>query len=112
MQIDLKRFHVTRFNESTKTYEFDKSTNFVEFPTGERALNMAPYAANPTSVQYSLYGICNHTGKLSDSFKKNVRFCSQLITLMSFIGSLKFGHYVAACKHPTTGEWHNFDDAK
>lgn len=39
-------------------------SNIVEFPTGERELNMAPYGANSTTVQYSLYGICNHMGKL------------------------------------------------
>lgn len=51
---DLKRFSETRWS---------KLTNIVEFPTGERELNMAPYAANSTSVQYTLYGICNHMGK-------------------------------------------------
>lgn len=52
---DLKRFSETRWS---------KLTNIVEFPTGERELNMAPYAANSTSVQYTLYGICNHMGEL------------------------------------------------
>lgn len=51
---DLKRFSETRWS---------KMTNIVEFPTGERELNMAPYAANSSSAQYSLYGICNHMGK-------------------------------------------------
>lgn len=53
-KIDLKRFSETRWS---------KLSNIVEFPTGERELNMGPYAANSTSVHYSLYGICNHMGK-------------------------------------------------
>lgn len=53
---DLKRFSETRWS---------KMTNIVEFPTGERDLNMGPYAANSTSVQYSLYGICNHMGEFT-----------------------------------------------
>lgn len=52
--LDLKRFSETRWS---------KLTNIVEFPTGERELNMAPYAANASSVYYSLYGICNHMGE-------------------------------------------------
>lgn len=56
---DLKRFSETRWS---------KLTNIVEFPTGERELNMAPYAANSASVQYSLYGICNHMGKENSYF--------------------------------------------
>lgn len=108
----MKRFHVTRFNESTKTYEFDKSTNVVEFPTGERALNMAPYAANSTSVQYSLYEFASIRVCMADSVKKMTKFYTILVTLNLFIGSMDLGHYVAACKHPTTGEWHNFNDDK
>ncbi|XP_031632410.1 ubiquitin carboxyl-terminal hydrolase Usp2-like isoform X2 [Contarinia nasturtii] len=75
--IHLKRFSETRWS---------KLTNIVEFPTGERELNMAPYAANSSSVQYTLYGICNH------------------------MGSTAGGHYVAVCKHPTTRKWHEFND--
>ncbi|XP_055303800.1 ubiquitin carboxyl-terminal hydrolase Usp2 isoform X2 [Sitodiplosis mosellana] len=75
--IHLKRFSETRWS---------KLTNIVEFPTGERELNMAPYAANSASVQYTLYGICNH------------------------MGSTAGGHYVAVCKHPTTRKWHEFND--
>lgn len=58
--LDLKRFSETRWS---------KLTNIVEFPTGERELNMAPYAANSTSVKYSLNGICNHMGKNLDRIK-------------------------------------------
>lgn len=54
LHLDLKRFSETRWS---------KLSNVVEFPTGERELNMSPYGANSPTVQYSLYGICNHMGK-------------------------------------------------
>lgn len=54
-RIDLKRFSETRWS---------KMSNIVEFPTGERELNMAPYGANANSnMNYSLYAISNHMGK-------------------------------------------------
>lgn len=54
---DLKRFSETRWS---------KLSNIVEFPTGERELNMGPYASNPNSnIYYSLYAISNHMGKLN-----------------------------------------------
>lgn len=39
-------------------------TNIVEFPTGDRELDMEPYASttNTSSSKYSLYGISNHMG--------------------------------------------------
>lgn len=53
--IDLKRFSETRWS---------KMSNIVEFPTGERELNMGPYGANANSnIYYSLYAISNHMGK-------------------------------------------------
>lgn len=56
LRLDLKRFSETRWS---------KLSNTVEFPTNERELNMAPYAANSSaSATYSLYGISNHMGKL------------------------------------------------
>uniref|UniRef100_A0A1A9UE04 Ubiquitin carboxyl-terminal hydrolase n=1 Tax=Glossina austeni TaxID=7395 RepID=A0A1A9UE04_GLOAU len=76
--IHLKRFSETRWS---------KLSNIVEFPTGERELNMAPYAANTNSnMYYSLYAISNH------------------------MGSTAGGHYVAICKHPFTQKWHEFND--
>lgn len=55
--LDLKRFSETRWS---------KLSNVVEFPTGEGELNMAPYAATPTSnTHYTLYAVSNHMGKLS-----------------------------------------------
>lgn len=51
---DLKRFSETRWS---------KLSNIVEFPTGDRELNMASYGANANSnVHYSLYAISNHMG--------------------------------------------------
>jgi ubiquitin carboxyl-terminal hydrolase 2 len=62
-------------------------TNIVEFPTGERELNLAPYASDKSvPCVYSLYGISNH------------------------MGSTAGGHYVAACKHALTKKWHEFND--
>ncbi|XP_055915058.1 ubiquitin carboxyl-terminal hydrolase Usp2 [Eupeodes corollae] len=76
--IHLKRFSETRWS---------KMSNIVEFPTGERELNMGPYGSNSsTNVYYSLYAISNH------------------------MGSTAGGHYVALCKHPNTKKWHEFND--
>ncbi|XP_020716916.1 ubiquitin carboxyl-terminal hydrolase Usp2 isoform X5 [Ceratitis capitata] len=76
--IHLKRFSETRWS---------KLSNIVEFPTGERELNMGPYASNPNSnIYYSLYAISNH------------------------MGSTAGGHYVALCKHPASKKWHEFND--
>ncbi|XP_055532004.1 ubiquitin carboxyl-terminal hydrolase Usp2 isoform X3 [Wyeomyia smithii] len=77
--IHLKRFSETRWS---------KLTNVIEFPTGERELNLQPYASedNTAPVYYSLYGISNH------------------------MGSTAGGHYVAVCKHPVSKEWHEFND--
>ena len=80
-------------------------SNIVEFPTGERELNMASYGANANSnVYYSLYGISNHMGKcmLYGIIKNfNILFTS---------GSTAGGHYVALCKHPFSKKWHEFND--
>ncbi|XP_036318864.1 ubiquitin carboxyl-terminal hydrolase Usp2 isoform X2 [Rhagoletis pomonella] len=76
--IHLKRFSETRWS---------KLSNIVEFPTGERELNMGPYGSNPnTNIYYSLYAISNH------------------------MGSTAGGHYVALCKHPVSRKWHEFND--
>ncbi|XP_075154384.1 ubiquitin carboxyl-terminal hydrolase Usp2-like [Haematobia irritans] len=76
--IHLKRFSETRWS---------KLSNIVEFPTGERELNMGPYGANANSNMYfSLYAISNH------------------------MGSTAGGHYVAVCKHPVSKKWHEFND--
>ncbi|KAL5278342.1 USP2 family protein [Megaselia abdita] len=76
--IHLKRFSETRWS---------KLSNVVEFPTGDGELNMAPYAATPTSnTHYTLYAVSNH------------------------MGSTAGGHYTASCKHPYTKRWNEFND--
>lgn len=54
--IHLKRFSETRWS---------KLTNVVEFPTGDRELNLAPYASGNATMppNYSLYAISNHMGE-------------------------------------------------
>ncbi|KAH8286625.1 hypothetical protein KR018_002451 [Drosophila ironensis] len=75
---DLKRFSETRWS---------KLSNIVEFPTGDRELNMGSYGSNSNAnVHYSLYAISNH------------------------MGSTAGGHYVALCKHPVSRKWHEFND--
>ncbi|XP_065083860.1 ubiquitin carboxyl-terminal hydrolase Usp2 isoform X3 [Ochlerotatus camptorhynchus] len=78
--IHLKRFSETRWS--------NKLTNVIDFPTGERGLNLQSYASedNKGPVYYSLYGISNH------------------------MGSTAGGHYVAVCKHPVSKEWNEFND--
>lgn len=78
--IHLKRFSETRWS--------NKLTNVIEFPTGERGLNLQSYASedNRGPVCYTLYGISNH------------------------MGSTAGGHYVAVCKHPVSKEWNEFND--
>ncbi|XP_039439098.1 ubiquitin carboxyl-terminal hydrolase Usp2 isoform X2 [Culex pipiens pallens] len=77
--IHLKRFSETRWS---------KLTNVIEFPTGERELNLQQYASEDHQgpVNYSLYGISNH------------------------MGSTAGGHYIAVCKHPISKEWNEFND--
>lgn len=77
--IHLKRFSETRWS---------KLTNVIEFPCGERGLNLQPYASedNVGPAYYTLYGISNH------------------------MGSTAGGHYVAVCKHSKTKEWNEFND--
>lgn len=77
--IHLKRFSETRWS---------KLTNVIEFPTGERELNLQQYASEDHQgpVNYSLYGISNH------------------------MGSTAGGHYIAVCKHPVSKEWNEFND--
>ncbi|CAH0404396.1 unnamed protein product [Chilo suppressalis] len=82
--IHLKRFSPTeRFR--------GKLNVLVEFPlTG---LDMSPYAAtsggnNSPAPVYNLYAVSNHSG-----------------TTYS-------GHYTAYCKHPYTGDWHEYNDSR
>ncbi|XP_049883711.1 uncharacterized protein LOC126379127 isoform X1 [Pectinophora gossypiella] len=77
--------HLKRFSP---TERFRGKLNvLVEFPlTG---LDMSPFAATrgPQAI-YNLYAVSNHSG-----------------TTYS-------GHYTAYCKHPYTGEWHEYNDSR
>lgn len=106
---DLKRFSETRWS---------KLSNVVEFPTGDGELNMSPYGANSQTVKYSLYGVCNHMGKWDWDHPLSLGIflflCFEIrIKIVIFIvnvGSTAGGHYVAACKHPITRNWNEFND--
>ncbi|XP_063836584.1 uncharacterized protein LOC135085700 [Ostrinia nubilalis] len=76
--------HLKRFSP---TERFRGKLNvLVEFPlTG---LDMAPYAAVRAQPVYNLYAVSNHSG-----------------TTYS-------GHYTAYCKHPYTGDWHEYNDSR
>ncbi|XP_061727829.1 ubiquitin carboxyl-terminal hydrolase 37-like [Cydia pomonella] len=77
--------HLKRFSP---TERFRGKLNVVvEFPlTG---LDMSPYAASKSQqAVYNLYAVSNHSG-----------------TTYS-------GHYTAYCKHPHTGDWHEYNDSR
>ncbi|XP_047098700.1 LOW QUALITY PROTEIN: ubiquitin carboxyl-terminal hydrolase 2-like [Schistocerca piceifrons] len=77
--------HLKRFSP---TERFRGKLNVtVDFPlTG---LDLSAYAANRgQGCTYNLYGVANHSG-----------------TTYS-------GHYTAYCKHPYTGEWHEYNDSR
>lgn len=78
--------HLKRFSPSER-YRSKLSTN-VEFPA--TSLDLGSYASNTNrnpACMYNLYAVSNHSG-----------------TIFS-------GHYTAYCKHPYTGEWHDFNDS-
>ncbi|XP_041971204.1 ubiquitin carboxyl-terminal hydrolase 17-like [Aricia agestis] len=76
--------HLKRFSPTERFR--GKLSVVVEFPlTG---LDMSPYAANNCSATYNLYAVSNHSG-----------------TTYS-------GHYTAYCKHPYTGDWHEYNDSR
>ncbi|VVC96484.1 unnamed protein product [Leptidea sinapis] len=58
----------------------------VEFPLN--GLDMSPLSANNTTATYNLYALSNHSG-----------------TTYS-------GHYTAYCKHPYSGDWHEYNDSR
>lgn len=52
-------------------------------------LNLTEYASEGNNkVTYDLYGVSNHSGGVHS------------------------GHYTAICKHPYSGEWHEFNDTR
>lgn len=77
--------HLKRFSPQERFR--GKLNVLVEFPLS--GLDMSPYAAAPgTRSFYNLYAVSNHSG-----------------TTYS-------GHYTAYCKHPYTGEWHEYNDSR
>ncbi|KAJ8706411.1 hypothetical protein PYW08_011037 [Mythimna loreyi] len=77
--------HLKRFSP---TERFRGKLNvLVEFPLNN--LDMSPYAATRGApAVYNLYAVSNHSG-----------------TTYS-------GHYTAYCKHPYTGDWHEYNDSR
>ncbi|KAL0858943.1 hypothetical protein ABMA27_011363 [Loxostege sticticalis] len=77
--------HLKRFSPTERFR--GKLSVLVEFPlTG---LDMSPYAATRgAQAVYNLYAVSNHSG-----------------TTYS-------GHYTAYCKHPYTGDWHEYNDSR
>ncbi|CAG9861640.1 unnamed protein product [Phyllotreta striolata] len=77
--------HLKRFSP---TERFRGKLNVtVDFPLED--LDMSQYAAdNVATSRYNLYAISNHSG-----------------TAFS-------GHYTAYCRHPYTGQWHEYNDSR
>ncbi|KAJ4444910.1 hypothetical protein ANN_06709, partial [Periplaneta americana] len=77
--------HLKRFSP---TERFRGKLNVtVDFPLN--GLDLSAYAANRgQGCMYNLYGVANHSG-----------------TTYS-------GHYTAYCKHPYTGDWHEYNDSR
>ncbi|XP_045769932.1 ubiquitin carboxyl-terminal hydrolase 15-like [Maniola jurtina] len=76
--------HLKRFSPTERFR--GKLSVVVEFPLN--GLDMSPFAAAPTHATYNLYAVSNHSG-----------------TTYS-------GHYTAYCKHPYTGDWHEYNDSR
>lgn len=76
--------HLKRF-APTETSFRSKIDDFVCFPVN--GWNIGNFISGSKPCVYNLYAVCNHSGSISN------------------------GHYTAYCKHPFTGQWHNFDDA-
>ncbi|KAK6645035.1 hypothetical protein RUM43_001311 [Polyplax serrata] len=77
--------HLKRFSP-TERYR-GKLSITVDFPL--TSLDLSPYAANKgQGCTYNLYAISNHSGTAYG------------------------GHYTAYCKHPYTGNWHEYNDSR
>lgn len=77
--------HLKRFSPTERFR--GKLSVVVEFPLS--GLDMSPYAAARAGAPvYNLYAVSNHSG-----------------TTYS-------GHYTAYCKHPHTGDWHEYNDSR
>ncbi|CAG2053944.1 unnamed protein product [Timema podura] len=77
--------HIKRFSPLERFR--GKLSVIVDFPLS--GLDLNAYASNKgSSCCYNLYGVANHSG-----------------TTYS-------GHYTASCKHPYTGDWHEYNDSR
>ncbi|EEB19889.1 ubiquitin carboxyl-terminal hydrolase, putative [Pediculus humanus corporis] len=77
--------HLKRFSP-TERYR-GKLSITVDFPLTN--LDLSPYAANKgQGCTYNLYAISNHSGTAYG------------------------GHYTAYCKHPYSGNWHEYNDSR
>ncbi|XP_044740737.1 ubiquitin carboxyl-terminal hydrolase 2-like isoform X2 [Chrysoperla carnea] len=77
--------HLKRFSPNERFR--GKLTTLIDFPL--QNLDLSAFAANRgTSSVYNLYAVSNHSG-----------------TTYS-------GHYTAYCKHPYSGEWHEYNDSR
>lgn len=79
--------HIKRFSLAGKNQPKEFTAN-VEYPL--KNFNLRPFASEHVShiPMYNLYAVANHRG------------------------SGESGHYTAVCRHPCTGEWHQFNDTK
>lgn len=62
----------------------EKNESMIDFPVCN--FDLKKYSKNGTSINYELYAICNHSGKINA------------------------GHYTAICKHSINYKWIEFDD--
>lgn len=76
--------HLKRFTPANHLIGTSKITKIVDFPIND--WNLKQFSNHAGSYIYDLYAVCNH------------------------IGNTFSGHYTAYCKHPYTGQWHEFDD--
>lgn len=77
--------HLKRFSPGER---FRKVSVLVDFPVN--GLDISPYASQTQSKSaiYNLYALANHSGSITS------------------------GHYMARCRNPYTGIWHQYDDAR
>lgn len=83
--LNFRKTDLKRFSP-TERYRGKLSVT-VDFPL--TSLDLSPYAANKgQGCTYNLYAISNHSGTAYG------------------------GHYTAYCKHPYTGNWHEYNDSR
>jgi ubiquitin C-terminal hydrolase len=76
--------HLKRFRHDWGSSKLNK---LVSFPVASD-LDFSPFTEEPAASSYRLSGIVQH------------------------LGSIGSGHYVAYCRHKSTGQWYLFDDSR